>query len=204
MDPLNDALMHHNKPKKRLSLNMILTLFISFIMVASILGYSMLQADDSGTKKYGDYKLVPRGSLYVTKINNVEIEFDFLPEEVKSIDIPASAVDLIKGTYEVDYTYSYDDEYAEEIAVFQQSLERLLDTSDIFMRTGFLEENDFEKPIITCDDATTAVPVMMVMQSNETAVTVKGACIIAKGSSRDDILRIKDKIMYDILGIKIA
>ena len=46
-----------------------------------------------------------------------------------------------------------------------------------------------------------AVPVIYFKQSNETKVIIDDDCIIAEARNNIDILRIKDRLLYSMLGV---
>ena len=63
------------------------------------------------------------------------------------------------------------------------------------------EVNEFTLPVITCDDATSSVPVLYFVESNETKIYSENGCIIAEAKFETDLLRIKDRLLYERLGI---
>lgn len=69
------------------------------------------------------------------------------------------------------------------------------------MRAGFTTNNTFDMPIITCEDATPVVPIIYFKQSNQTKVSLEENCIIVEARNNIDILRIKDRLLYSMLGI---
>jgi len=75
-----------------------------------------------------------------------------------------------------------------------------LNNFNIFVRVGFTSEQ-LNFPVITCDDASDFVPVVYFKGSNTTNVYVENSCIIAEASNPADIIRIKDRLVYGILGI---
>jgi hypothetical protein len=71
----------------------------------------------------------------------------------------------------------------------------------LFIRQGFTTENDYNFPVITCRDSTSVVPVIYFKSSNETKVYLENDCIIAESSTQIDFERIKDRLVYGMLGI---
>ncbi|MBD3310606.1 hypothetical protein GF351_05295 [Candidatus Woesearchaeota archaeon] len=196
--------MPRRKKEKKVSKEMILTLFIAFIMIASVLGYSILQGDQIQKRKYGDIVLVQRDMSWVAKVNQHELKFRYLPEELQDIEIGQEAVESIRNTYEVDTTSAPDDENKEAIALFQHDLAGLLDSMDIYLRQGFTEENEFDLPIISCANATSSVPVLKLATANSTVFSMQDGCMIAEASSSVGFIKLRDKLMYSLIGISVG
>jgi hypothetical protein len=76
-----------------------------------------------------------------------------------------------------------------------------LNNFNIFVRQGFTAENDYNFPVITCEDPTNFVPVIYFRSFNETKVYMEDNCIIAEALRQEDVERIKDRMVYGILGI---
>ena len=66
---------------------------------------------------------------------------------------------------------------------------------------GFTEENKFDFPIITCDDATESIPVIYFRGANQTAIYEEANCIIAEAKREADFLRIKDRLIFGVFGV---
>ncbi len=66
---------------------------------------------------------------------------------------------------------------------------------------GFTTKNEFNKPVITCKNATLYVPVIYFKKSNETSITLEGNCIIAEAFRGEDFTKIKDRLVYGALGV---
>ena len=102
---------------------------------------------------------------------------------------------------EIDTTSKINDTFSEEIALAQYNMALTLNNVNIYLRKGFTQNNTFNLPIITCENATFAVPIIYFKQSNETKITIEDNCIIAEAINAVEILRIKDRLLYSILGI---
>ncbi|MEK6948680.1 MAG: hypothetical protein AABX34_00555, partial [Nanoarchaeota archaeon] len=71
---------------------------------------------------------------------------------------------------------------------------------NIFVRNGFTaEQQNF--PIITCNQSTNFVPVIYFKSSNATKVYLDNNCITAEALTQADVIRVKDRLVYGILGI---
>ena len=193
--------MVRQEKKKLFSKQNIVSLFIVFIMVSSVIGY-MFGRDGGEKLKYGDHSFLRRGREWVLRTDKGELTFDYFPAEVENINLSSGVVDLLNEKKEIDSTSSANDSYAEAIALAQYSLMQNLDKiSDTYLRIGMIDENEFSLPIITCEDATESVPVLYFKKSDVTKVEVKDNCIIAEAKGELDILGVKDRLLYGLLGI---
>ena len=176
------------------------SMFIVFIMISSVIGY--MWGKDIGDKfEYKDYSFLRKNNQWMLKHDKNELYFDYFPEEVENIDIGTDAVARLRGVIEIDSTYSANDSYAEAIAKAQYDMNEVLwVVSNTYIRAGMTEENEFDLPVINCNDSTAAVPVLYFKKSNITRVTLD-ECVIAEAKSDVDIIRIKDRLLYGILGI---
>lgn len=178
----------------------IIVYFIAFIMVASIGGF--IYGGQTQKVGYEGYKMVGKGNFWVTKINKKEARFNYFPTEVIDIEIDPLIIDKLSNTFEIDVTSSENSTYAESIAlaIYEMSQELGMHYSK-FVRVGFVENNSYNLPIINCSSATSVIPVINFVESNETKIYQSGDCIIAKSRSSLDVIRIKDRILYGIHNI---
>jgi len=178
----------------------LVTLFIVILMVGSVVGY-MFGRNSEDSFKYGDYKFLRKGNKFVLEIDKIKFEFHYFPSDVENIDIDSEIFDKCSNKLEIDSTYDYDSKWKEGISVAQYDLERYFAISDIYFVKGLTTENEFEMSVITCEDATSKTPVLYFKESNETKIFAEGDCIISEARNELDFLKIKDRLIYGLLGI---
>lgn len=187
------------KKEKKSKTGVIMAALIAFIMVGSILGY--VSMDRQTQYKYNDVKFKQEQIGWSTVINNKKIVFNYLPQEVEQIELSPEVINALKDKPEIDVTSKVNDTFSEEIALAQYTLAQTLNNFNVYIMQGFTTNSTFKMPIITCKDATQAVPVIYFQKSNETKVTLQENCIIAEARNNLDIIRIKDRLIYSILNI---
>lgn len=177
--------------------------FMGFIMVSSVFGVIFFgyNQPDQSTVEYNGQKYKQRNNIWITEIDNNEVYFAFLPYEVEDIELSFDIKQKLIDPIEIDITSDSESELNEYIALAQHHLLLSLNPFDIYVRTGFVNESEFEVPIITCDDSTARVPVIYFSLGNETKVFLKEDCIIAQAKDGFDLLKIKDRLLAEILGI---
>ena len=176
--------------------------FIGITMVFSVFGviFFGFGAGSSGTVKYNGFEFIDKGNFWSVNINGREALFTYLPDEAASINVESSAVEKLKGVVQIDTTSEFNDTLAEPIALAQFQMGTTLFDFNIFARNGFTAEYDHFL-IITCKDATQFVPVIYFKESNTTNVHMENNCIIAEAANAADMLRLKDRLVYGILGV---
>ena len=176
--------------------------FIGFVMVASIFGviFFGFGGNSMNSTREKGITFVNNGNSWSATIDGREALFAYVPSQVEQIPVEGNIIDRFKNAIEIDMTYDFNDTYAEQIALAQFQMGTTLNNFNIFLRNGFTSESG-NFPVITCEDSTSFVPVIYFKSSNETKVYLKNECIIAEAANELDVLRIKDRLVYGLLGI---
>jgi len=177
--------------------------FMAFIMVGSLFGIIFFGFTRGGSSsiKYNDFKFINRGNFWSTNVDGREALFTYLPTDLELIVVDDVVINRLKNLVELDLTSEYNDTFAEGIALAQYQLGITLNNFNIFVVNGFTRENNANSPIITCDTATVNVPVIYFKSGNTTKIYLENNCIIAEASVYDDVIRLKDRLAYGMLGI---
>ena len=190
--------MKEKKEKK----NLWLIVFIVFIMIGT--SFSFVFFGFSGAAevvKYNDIKFVKKIDRWEAKINDRQAAFSFLPTEAEDIPDTDGSAKLLQNKFEIDTTYDLNSTYKEIIALANYQMSLTLSNYNIFIRQGMTLNSTFNLPIIKCKDATSQVPVVYFREGNSTRISVMDNCIIAEANSDADFIRIKDRLVYSILGV---
>ena len=154
----------------------------------------------SGVVDYNGFEFINRGTHWSTSVDGREALFTYLPDDLGFIFINSDVINALKNKIQIDITSDFNDTSAETIAVTQYQVGITLNNFDLFVRNGFTStQQNF--PVITCDDSSNFVPVIFFKSSNETIFYLDNDCVIAEASDPADIIRIKDRLVYGILGI---
>lgn len=189
----------HGQTTKR-----VMSAIIIFLMVGSLFGvifFGFAGNSGPGSVEYNEYEFFFRGDHYETTIEDKVAAFSYLPNQVQYIIVPGLVSQRLRNTVQFDVTTDINGTYIEEVALAQFQMGLTLSNFQLFMRAGLASENDYQQEVITCADATQFVPVIYFREANETAVYLDGDCIIADIGAPVDAIRVKDRIVYDILGI---
>lgn len=185
---------------------------LSKILVLAFMGFTLIGMTfsfvffgfNSGNAKANykglKFKLDRQNMVWVAKISNAYAGFSFLPNEVEDINISAKLKNL-RNKFEIDATSNISDVNNGSIAGAQHQMGITMQNYNVFIRRGFLSDNVYNISIINCSMATSAVPIIYFKTGNKTQISQDGDCIIAEARGGQDMIRIKDRIVYSILGV---
>ena len=190
--------MKEKKEKKKWGL----ILFIVVIMIGTSFSFVFFGFSPVSERvKYNGISFVSNGNIWIAKINGIEVAFSFLPKDVEDISASGDFAALLQGKFEIDATYDLNSTFAQAIALAQHQMGLTLDVYNLYLRKGFTTNNSFNLPVITCKDATQNVPVVYFRHGNSTSIHVNNSCVIAEASTNVDFIKIKDRLLYGILGV---
>ncbi|MBI2652998.1 hypothetical protein HYX00_06030 [Candidatus Woesearchaeota archaeon] len=190
--------MKEQKEKKKWGL----ILFIIFIMIGTSVSFVFFGFQPQNEViKYNGIKFVKYADRWEAKINGRTAAFSFLPSEVEGVLAFDDFAKMLQSKFEIDSTYDLNNTYAQSIAQAQYQMGLTLGAYNIYLRNGFTTNNTFNMPIITCNESTLNVPVVYFRHGNATNVHTENNCIIAEASTNADFIKVKDKLVYGILGV---
>jgi len=181
----------------------IFSLIMIFLMVFSVASVVVYNDDSANRMQYGDYEfqfkdLGGGNGVLTLQMNGREVEFQNLPVQVAYIAMDPQVPYLMRSAQQVILTTDSNNTEFHLQNVDYARLQLALAIQKT--ANAYTQVSDAGLPIITCDDATPQNIVLYFNQSNTTAVTVDGSCIIVNAESTD-ILRVKDRIIFEYFGI---
>jgi hypothetical protein len=186
--------------KKKINSSLIWTIFIAFIMVTSIVGYMWFGSDEPEFE-YNGHKILRGENDYVYIKDGNEFMFTFFPGELENL---ANQTDLNKIKKQMFYvTFDPNSELAEAVDVLRFEFSTELPKINVFMGQGMLNNESavYNFPVIDCSDATENVPVIKFVKGNETKITEQYGCFTVEAKNAYDVIKIKDLILYSLLGV---
>ena len=190
---------HHDRADKT---KKFMVYFIGFIMVSSVFGVIFFGFSSGGAgAKYNEFKFFNRGNFWSVNIDGREAMFTYFPTELELIPAESNAIDSLKNKIQIDVTSDFNDTFAEGIALAEYQMGITLSNFNVFARNGFTNQTKYNAPIITCSDATNFVPVIYFAKGNATKIYMEGSCVIAQAGNHADVIRLKDRLVYGILGV---
>jgi len=180
------------KSKERFN-QIIVGLVLVFLLMFSIIGYSLIGRNSSSQDKekviYKGLEFVKINEFWVLKQEGVEFIFRYNPEEVERIDS------------QVDYINSY---INQPLYIYSESLEA---TSEIYtnmnelvqrMQNACIDKDDCEGdlPIKGCDSN-----FIIIRESSIIGITQNQSCVFIEGP-KENLVRITDEFIFKTLGIE--
>ncbi|MBI2656609.1 hypothetical protein HYX03_02635 [Candidatus Woesearchaeota archaeon] len=190
--------MKEKREKKRWGL----ILFIILIMIGTSVSFVFFGfSPQNEVVKYNGIKFTKVQDRWEAKINGEIAAFSFQPSDVEGVFALDGSIQRLQNKFEIDATYDLNSTFAQAIALAQHQMALTLSQYNIYIRKGFTANSTFNLPVITCGNATLNVPVVYFRHGNTTGIHVEGNCVIAEASSNADFIKVKDRLLYGILGV---
>ena len=183
--------------RKKVWMNVFLAAMFIFIIVGMTLGG--IGNFGSSEMKYGKFKFTIKDNRYVTKINNNEMPFYFLPSQVDGINVSSVITNKLREAYLVMLTFDPEDETnLQVIEVARLDLSYLL--GKVIYNGVLTESEEYNLPVLTCANATLKTPVLIFNTSETTGIVDIDNCIYlnARGT---DFLGLRDRLLYSYYGV---
>jgi hypothetical protein len=178
-------------------------LFIILIMTMSVLGIYVGSGNGNGDK-YNNFKFVQTKQGYMTEINDKQILFYNHPSSLEYISFDNLSKDFLKNAKMLTITFDPADSAVQEIELARLELTtQLQQFANIYVLTGITNQTApyTQFPLITCANATIYQPVIYFKTGEATSIIANNNCITASADYRGVILTLKDRILYQVLGI---
>ena len=177
-----------------------MVIFVSFIMITSIIGF-LSSGSTSSSLRYNDVKFSRGQRTYIASIEGQRMEFDFFPRDIEGVDFEDGLGERLKGKLQLDFTSDANSSFAEDIALAVYNFGINVQGLNVYLRSGFTGNNSFDVAPITCADATASVPVIYFKEGNSTQASAEGECIVITARNSIDIHMMKDRLLYSYLGV---
>jgi len=174
--------------------------FLIFMVIGLSSSFVFFGFNDGGKVTYNGHRFIFKGDHWETKVNGVMAATTYAPDQVMTLDVPDEVASLLQGKLQIDTTSSINDSFKDAISLAQYQMGMTLAAGQVYLRSGFVS-NETSFPHITCQSATSFVPVIYFKSSNETKTTIEGSCIIAQAASGQEMVLLKDRLVYAMLGL---
>ena len=154
----------------------------------------------AGKITYNGFEFINRGDHWSTTIDGRPAFFTYFPDDLGFIFVNLDVINSLRNVVQIDITSDFNDTFSQSISLAEYNMGLTLNNFNVFIRQGFTtEQQNF--PVITCEDASNFVPVVYFKSSNVTKVNLNNSCVIVEALTPQDFERIKDRLVYGILGI---
>jgi hypothetical protein len=194
------------KEEKKSSKTLWMSIFISAIMILSVIGF-MTNGNDSSNPDldYNDFSFSMKDdntwTLNLKSPEKQQIEFYNHPSQVDYINITPEALSSLASAKMVYATSDPEDLFKDAIGLAEFEMREILGNKGVFFVYSFTKKNQFNKTIITCRNSTFYAPVIYLKMGNETGISYDNSGIILESDSEAGILRLRDRLLYGFLGV---
>lgn len=209
MRPLETQARKEARKKRN---QVILGIFISLIMLLSVVGYAFLSSYSEELQdqaKYKEYTFKKTLDSWQTKVNvgarQIDLITFYLPSEVENISAEDSLLlsNFIDKTIYIVANNLSERQAATSLAI---NLEKIVfrmqgACSSEEQETEYCIENNL--PIKSCDDATLDTTIIMIEEDEtlqEASINYKNGCLVIKGNG-SEIIKAAEKAIFMIYGI---
>jgi len=174
-----------------------IAILIIFIMVGSSLMIG-LDRDEQSQLKYNDHRFAFQNNQWTTTINNYELTFHHHPTELDYLNITQPEnlnSPLIYLTFDQNQTNEY-------LELSRLKLDLASQLTNTYFSHGTIKfSEDYNLPTVTCQNATSNIPVLFYQKSNQTFISYKNNCYTLNAQTNIDYLKLTERIIYQILGV---
>ena len=187
------------------SLKLIMSYFIVFMMLGSVLGFVLSERMSSPDRiRYNNYRIEVAQNRFIVDYNRQKLEFLFPPTDLEFFIVPDG---LIESFLQVNYfTLSYDPNMQDngELGYLRHVLFEYSYLVNTLMGFGVTEESIIFDGfnVITCEDSTPESPVLIFKDGEDNIeFDDETGCAIVSSSNAMHRVQFAEKLLYHILGI---
>jgi len=181
-------------------------LFVGIVMIASVAAFVLSLSPNTQSSSFRHGGLTFRqdtSGLFTSEINGQPISFRYRPDDLTDIGLPEEIVQDITSTNAISITYPWNSSLAQGMALFQLDASNVLAARyNVFTQPGFTTANQLNTPVVTCANATSFVPVLLLLDANNTAIEAdpsNPSCIVLTASTELGFSRVSERLLYELL-----
>ena len=184
-----------------------LAIFLASIMILSIGGVFLWNPESDSGYSYGKYSFANKNNLWAIKLNNKEVNFYFLPQQVENINISERILYLIKSSNGVLLLTDPEENSSlklQAIDIFKFEMFNTFVNAYPQKQMGFAftkPVNNSKTPVLTCSNSSYLFPAINLIFSNETNIKEDNTCIIVSSTDEYALLSLLDAMRYRLYGI---
>ncbi|MEA3514700.1 MAG: hypothetical protein U9R34_04445 [Nanoarchaeota archaeon] len=178
-----------------------IAILVGLVMIGSIAGYVVLDSGSKTELEYNGYEFRQDKNGFSTEIEEKVIAFNFHPTEVEHISFESDEISMLREAEVIMITSDPENPLQSAVSFLEFELESKLLLFKRVVAHGFTEENENNLQVITCDDAGEKSLVIYLTKGNSTSVNTQGNCIIIIAKNEYDLVKVKDALLYRILGV---
>jgi len=190
-----------NPEKKKRLMTITISGLIIFLMVMSAFGVIFYGYTDSGeTIKYNNHKFKLTQLGYMLKVGNNRIYLDVHPQEAEGINITYGVKAAMLNANTIFLISDINSSYKQEIAMSQYNLRQMMSAIGKDSYNAFTTEYN-TLPALSCENSTSEYPIIQMVETDTTGITMNDTCIILNFDSAYNLRRASGRLMLTLLGV---
>ncbi len=175
------------------------SVFMAALMIFSAFGVYLGSISQGDTFEYKDHKFKLTDGKYILKLNNKEIPFYSLPQDVGGVNWSKEAAGLVQKAWVPQIVFDPTQEGLQYIELARFDWNRWWGKPLI---NGVTRASSVypDLPVLSCKNATQNSPVIYLNSSPEVSSRVEGNCLILNGLGVD-FLHWRDRVLYTYLEV---
>lgn len=180
-----------------------LAVLITISMIGSIFAI-VLDNYQSNNIKYGKYSFVVTNTgTYKVKVNGQFMEFTYFPSDLERIPLDSRVKEKLSNSaaFAIIFDPVESNQSLEFVDYVRYEIQNQVQKQVFF---GITQESErYLLPVLGCDNATAAVPLILIVNSDNTSIAIdkdNENCILMNARLRD-IIAAKDRIVYSMNNI---
>ena len=171
-------------------------------MIFSVFMYGLGDKAVETEFTYNGQEFIRTEDYWLTRVGNGNLKTHYHPLDVENINVSDEIINKLKNTQMFYTTFDPNQETLSFIDLVRFDIKPMLAMKNIFLVDGILENtSNYNLPIITCENTTAFVPVILFKESNQTKIYLENDCIIAESPYDLNQVRIKDRLLFAIFNI---
>jgi hypothetical protein len=184
---------------KKANKGLLWTIFISVIMVSSIIGYMWIGGNEPEFE-YNGHKIARDNNGFIYTKDGNSFMFKFFPSELEGLANQTDTGKIKKPMFYV--TFDPNSGIVESVDLLRFDFSNELPKLNVYISSGVLNQSKiYNLSVIDCVNSTENIPVVKFLEANETKISEEGSCIIVEAKNNYDVIKIRDLILYSILGV---
>ncbi|MFH1133412.1 MAG: hypothetical protein V1735_02900 [Nanoarchaeota archaeon] len=176
-----------------------LTVAIAIIMVTSIAGYFTDEMTEK--KRYGRYSFTVREDGIYTQVNSTWLKFRYYPDKLQEIPLDKEVMAQLMQARAVMITFEPGAEDGATVDLLRLEMSKEMPALfGTYVVMGVTNNSNLLLPEVTCQNATSYMPVLYLKDTGNVSVTAQDGCIILQGD-KQGLAIAKDRLYYTYLGI---
>ncbi|MBT3304033.1 hypothetical protein HN592_01600 [Candidatus Woesearchaeota archaeon] len=173
---------------------------VALIFISSAFG--MVASNMTSSKiRYNDHVINVGEDRYFYEVDDVEVSFYSSPGSVENVVLPEDFVGVLRNTKMIYMTAELNDTLIEPISVLIFDVSKyVFDTDSVYVQPAFTT-NETELPKITCEDASSSVPVVYLKKGLTRSASFVDNCLNITVASAYDVASYRDRLLYGFYGV---